>query len=442
MPCKGIYLNIDSLKFISERLVLILNEIYSQMKLPNLYLFFQTLLCLLFLSCGLNNSKNCTKKVIDERDVHVYYTAAEKRSEPEIEQPKPLKHIKKMLSEKHYVYLTEEHEGIHVIDNIDPANPKCISFIKIAGNWDMTIKGNILYADSYADLLIFDVSNPAKPRLIRRLDDVFDWDNVIGRYLNAGLEKEMVQEVNHIKKEYHIACNDEIDFENKNTAEVAKNGSMSRFCRQGNYLYSIDDLDLYVFNISYADNPVKVNKLRVEDKIETVFAHKKRLFIGGLQGVYMYDITSPDKPKQLDIFRHVESCDPIIIDEAFAYISTRAESACRRGKNALFVLDVSNFDKCSQIAEFPMQHPYGLAINDNRLYVAEAEFGVKMFSTTEKDRIADSLLASDKSLHAFDLIALKDKKQLLMTGNDGFYVYDISKADKLIRIGGIKAFGN
>ena len=93
------------------------------MKLPNLYLFFQTLLCLLFLSCGLNNSKNCTKKVIDERDVHVYYTAAEKRSEPEVEQPKPLKHIKKMLSEKHYVYLTEEHEGIHVIDNIDPTNP-------------------------------------------------------------------------------------------------------------------------------------------------------------------------------------------------------------------------------------------------------------------------------------------------------------------------------
>jgi hypothetical protein len=98
--------------------------------------------------------------------------------------------------------------------------------------------------------------------------------------------------------------------------------------------------------------------------------------------------------------------------------------------------------KLIQIAEFPMQHPYGLAINDNRLYVAEAEFGVKMFSTTEKDRIADSLLASDKSLHAFDLIALKDKKQLLMTGNDGFYVYDISQADKLLRIGGIKAFGN
>ena len=400
-------------------------------------------LAALLLSVACNSPANCTKKVVDERDVYIYFTAEEKRAEPIISEAKEIRKIKKILSERDFIFLSEEKEGIHVIDNSKPKEPKILAFLEIKGNWDMSIKGNILYADSYSDLLIFDVSNAEKPKLIRRLNDVFNWDNVIGRFKNAGLEKEMVKEVKHIKKEYIIACNDEIDFVNKNNNNTvnntANNGSMTRFCRHNNFLYAVDELDLYVFDLRNPLNPSKVNTMRVDDRIETLYAYNKRLFIGGLQGVYMYDISDPGKPQQLDIFKHVESCDPVIIDDSIAYATTREESECRRGKNALFVLNVSDFETSELIAEFSMQHPHGIAVKKNRIYVAEGEYGLKVFSTLDKKDIANNFLIADSTIHAFDLIASKEKNLLMLSGNDGFFQYDISNPDSLKRIGEIRA---
>jgi len=42
-------------------------------------------------------------------------------------------------------------EGIHIIDNSTITNPKFVSFIKIPGNYDIAVKGSVLYADSYID---------------------------------------------------------------------------------------------------------------------------------------------------------------------------------------------------------------------------------------------------------------------------------------------------
>jgi len=41
------------------------------------------------------------------------------------------------------------------------------------GNADLAIRNNLLYADSYVDLVWFDISNPALPALKNRLENVF-----------------------------------------------------------------------------------------------------------------------------------------------------------------------------------------------------------------------------------------------------------------------------
>ena len=65
----------------------------------------------------------------------------------------------KIYFKDHYIFVNEYQKGIHVIDNEDPRNPQIIKFIEIPGNVDMAIADDILYADSYVDLLSIDISD-------------------------------------------------------------------------------------------------------------------------------------------------------------------------------------------------------------------------------------------------------------------------------------------
>ena len=68
-----------------------------------------------------------------------------------------------------YLFINERYEGIHVIDNQDPAPPQPIAFLRIPGNADLAMRGTLLYADSGPDLLTFDLSNARQARLLHRV---------------------------------------------------------------------------------------------------------------------------------------------------------------------------------------------------------------------------------------------------------------------------------
>src|SRR5688500_12067850 len=57
-------------------------------------------------------------------------------------------------------------------------------------------------------------------------------------------------------------------------------GSLARFTIAGNYLYTVDQTDLKVFDISDPANPVFRRSIPVGFEIETIFPFKDRLFIG------------------------------------------------------------------------------------------------------------------------------------------------------------------
>lgn len=68
-----------------------------------------------------------------------------------------------------YLFIGEAGKGVHIIDNSDIKQPKNISFIEIPYNNDIAIKGNIMYADNYGDLVVFDISNPVDVKLMNRI---------------------------------------------------------------------------------------------------------------------------------------------------------------------------------------------------------------------------------------------------------------------------------
>jgi hypothetical protein len=65
---------------------------------------------------------------------------------------------------------------VHVYDNADPAHPKALAFLNIPGNLDLALRGDILYADSFTDLIAIDLSSLPDIRVLDRHPDLFPYD--------------------------------------------------------------------------------------------------------------------------------------------------------------------------------------------------------------------------------------------------------------------------
>ena len=104
----------------------------------------------------------------------IYTTAEDIRAAFEFMPPEEIHYPGKIYLLGNYLFVNEIGAGIHIIDNIDPANPQKVGFINIPGNHDMAAKGNILYADSYIDLLAIDISNLGDIKIVKRMEGVFN----------------------------------------------------------------------------------------------------------------------------------------------------------------------------------------------------------------------------------------------------------------------------
>lgn len=68
-----------------------------------------------------------------------------------------------------YLLINEKYEGIHVFDNTDPSNPVPLGFLRMAGNTEIAVKDNVLYADHLTDLVALNVENWNDIRELSRL---------------------------------------------------------------------------------------------------------------------------------------------------------------------------------------------------------------------------------------------------------------------------------
>ena len=82
--------------------------------------------------------------------------------------PRALQVPGKIFVGSRYLFVNEQYQGIHVYDNADPARPVEVQFLRIPGNVDLAVRGTLLYADNGPDLVVFEVSDPAHPRVAGR----------------------------------------------------------------------------------------------------------------------------------------------------------------------------------------------------------------------------------------------------------------------------------
>lgn len=105
-----------------------------------------------------------------------YMSFDELRKSIRIEAPKSIDNAGKIYRYNHILLVNEPNLGIHVIDNNDTNNPLSKAFIYINGNVDMAVKEGFLYADSFMDLLVFDIRNIDAIQEVNRTNDVFNYD--------------------------------------------------------------------------------------------------------------------------------------------------------------------------------------------------------------------------------------------------------------------------
>jgi len=195
-------------------------------------------------------------------------------------------------------------------------------------------------------------------------------------------------------------------------------GSLARFAISGNHLYTVDFHSLSVFDVSDAANPGKANHLDVGVNIETIFPKEKTLFIGSQEGMYIYDITSPAQPAFLSVFTHVVSCDPVVADDRYAYVTLRSVNGfCGRFTNQLDIIDIQNLRNPFLVTSYGMNSPKGLGIDGNTLFLCDD--GLKVYDVSDANNL-------DLKYHFFieanDVIPYQGN--LMVIGADGLYQYD------------------
>lgn len=426
------------------------------MKKTFFFLILLATAAITFNACELDT---CETKKTYVKWTPIYKKLDEIRLDVKATAPIELQKPGKLYFYNNYVFINEINEGVHVIDNREPANPKNVAFIKIPGNIDIAVKDNTLYADNYIDLISIDIKNPEKPVLIGRSENVFT---------NLSLTTQLGYLIDYEKTNETVVldCNNSNYGKNSfnsgeavfydagfspsvsslgNTAQSVKpsvgvGGSFARFTISNDYLYALDQSMMKIFDIKNAQAPISRKTVQVEWGIETLFPYKDKLFIGSNSGMFIYDIKSPENPVRLSKFEHARACDPVYVKDDVAFVTLRNGTACQGFINQLDVIDVKNLNKPSLIKSYPMQHPHGLSVEGNTMYLCEGKFGLKAFDVSDLQQIDNNRIAAFTDFFAYDVIALpknytaSGKKIVMVIGDDGFYQYDADDAKNLKKL--------
>jgi hypothetical protein len=359
----------------------------------------------------------------------------------------------KIYVKDNYLFINEVKKGIHIIDNSNPSFPKAISFIQILGNVDIAVKGNILYADSYTDFVAFDISNPKDVKEVSRTKEVFSNGQVDGIGWNYNANDQTIYDSRYkmYSTTQEVACEqqqsqlyygssslwDGAGFSsstNKSSGSPTTNGvsgSTSRFAIINERLYAVSQSEMKLFSLQNPSNPVKDGSLNLGFGIETIFPYKDKIFLGTTTGVQIWDNKNPLKPTYLSRLDHARACDPVVVENDIAYVTLRSVNNFSRCggavSNQLDVIDVSNAASPVLMKTYSMESPYGLGIDNKKLFICEGTSGLKTFDASKPMDIKQ--LQHFKEMNAYDVIPLNNT--LMLIGKDGLYQYDYSNPNSL-----------
>jgi len=342
-----------------------------------------------------------------------------------------------------FIYLSDAGKGIHIIDNSNPAKPVQTAFLNIPGNENIAIRGNILYADMYADLLAVDISNPHQVKITGALWDFFTTRSSgpdTGYVVTSWTKRDTSFETSApgAPQLYSIPGTPFFTTSGSTVLAAASAvasttgtaGSTAVMTLIGDYLYAIpEEHSLGVVKVSDSTHPIMITRMQAGYDLETIFPLRNRLLLGSKEGVYIYSIDNAAQPVQLSEFTHGTACDPVIADENFAYVTLHSGSYCGGAANELDVLDATDLTNVRLIKTYPMTGPSGLSKDGSVLFVCDGPV-VKAFDASDPYNL--QLLTELNVPNAYDMIAANNI--LVVISNGGLYQFDYSDPSHIAQI--------
>lgn len=200
-------------------------------------------------------------------------------------------------------------------------------------------------------------------------------------------------------------------------------GSLARFALVGDYLYTVDDQSLRIFDITDPNLPKFTGEKYIGFDIETLYSFEEYLFVGSRLGMFIFDISDPKFPLQLSEVQHVRSCDPVVSSGDYTYVTLHTNASCAGNVNQLEIYNTVDPLRPELLVTVTLDRPIGLGLYENYLLVTDKNV-VRIFDVTDP---ANPELVGGIEEDAFDLIILDN--DLFLIGEQALSQYQLNPDD-------------
>ncbi len=324
------------------------------------------------------------------------------------------------------LFINSPEKGVQVMDNTTPSRPEPLEFIAIPGNVDFAVFNELMYANHFDDLVIF------------------NWEVYVndGELLEIARFEGLFPE--HAEADAQMAAMSIGMVASKVSSSVAQGGSMACFSFDNpsapKYLYAANRSNIHCIDIRDEDSPQQSGSVRInESEIETIFVNDNRLYLGMPNGMMMFGLDNPEQPNFEGQYRHMVGCDPVVAQNDRAYVTVRSGSTCNSTMplNQLHIVNVANANNLNSEGSFQLTEPHGLGIDGNLLFVCDGRAGVKVLDVTNPDGVR--LLGNTPTEGtAYDVIVQADQRRLIVVSGDHIIQFQYSATGQLKRLGEFK----
>tara|TARA_R110002111_G_scaffold6830_3_gene28696 strand:+ start:6399 stop:7676 length:1278 start_codon:yes stop_codon:yes gene_type:complete len=378
------------------------------MKSKILPLVLVAIMCLQLTNC---NTDDVSNELLDPVavTVPVIKSKSEIRNSIQVKAAQPTNSDGKIYVYNDLLFYIAQNSGIHIFNNQNPENPQNIIFIQLEGVHDISVKNDILYADNFMDLVVFDISNVSDIQLVNVEEDMllyyatFPEDSM---YYQSNIytsnEDEFVAEYTTIFMERtEVENNPEMFWNSFSIFEsdvlaldaginIGIGGSYAKFQIYDNALYTLDDYKLNTFNIADYNSISKVSETWLGGwfggELETTFILKEYMFIGATNGMHIVGLQDEFNPVYASSFTHSTGCDPVVVEGNTAYITVRGGNTCGAIEDQVNIIDVTDINTPIEYSTYFLSSPYGLGIKNHILYVCN-DSGINVFDALNPNEI-------------------------------------------------------
>ncbi len=347
-----------------------------------------------------------------------------------------------------YLFIVAPDKGIHFIDNTNPSAPTNLGFLNLKGCTGLSIKDNYLYANSFIDLVVFDIATINSPTEVSRMNDIFpqavpfmEKNYPIGEAIDKNKGVVTAWEYKKVKEETtqvpmwnncsncEFLTSESFDAQNGSGGSTGISGSITKLTIINDYLYVMDYGQLKPIHIANPLSPTTSTPVDTWRDVETLFPYNGYIFMGTTTGMLIYNTTNPAAPEYVSSVNHFTACDPVVVQGNYCYVTIRSGSMCGSEFNQLDVVDITDITNPVLLNSFEMENPHGLGIDGNMLFICDGADGLKIFDASTPSAAGDNLLHHFKDLQATDIIP--HNNLAIVIGEEGIRQYDYSDPSDL-----------